>query len=89
MKRDIIRSNKVDTSDFSGGSLFRYIGAAAVLGAVGYGLYRYRFKIQEFLSENGIETPWMTGSVEETFKSGVSKVSGALKHETNRSANLS
>jgi hypothetical protein len=59
--------------------------ALVVLG--GIYLYRNRFEVQRFLESQGIKTPLATSGIGETIKSGIAKVSGRLKHETDLVSN--
>jgi hypothetical protein len=63
------------------GSLFMTVGRLSILAGAGYLLWTNRFKIQRFLEEQGIETPWLTGNVGEAVASGAAKVGGAIQHE--------
>jgi hypothetical protein len=54
-----------------------------VLALIGLGLfyaYRNRYKIQKFLSAQGIKTPLDKSSVGSVISSGAAKVTGALQH---------
>ncbi|MBC7384816.1 MAG: hypothetical protein H7301_01480 [Cryobacterium sp.] len=71
---------------FEDRSIVKPLAIFAAVGLVGYGVYRYRFKIQELLAQNGIETPWLNQSPTDAFKSGAAKASGAIKHEVDRAS---
>src|ERR1700734_3950009 len=62
------------------GSVLMTVGKLGILAGAGYLLWTNRFKIQRFLEEQGIDTPWMTGNVGEAVASGAAKVGGAIEH---------
>jgi hypothetical protein len=80
MKKNHLFSDTDSRSSRDEGSVLRSLGMITLIGVAGYALYRNRFKIQELLAENGIETPWMKGDVSEAIQSGASKVKGAISH---------
>jgi hypothetical protein len=63
------------------GSVLMAVGKLSILAGAGYLLWTNRFKIQRFLEEQGIDTPWMTGNVGEAVASGAAKIGGAIQHE--------
>jgi hypothetical protein len=55
-------------------------GVLALLGLGIFYAYRNRYKIQEWLGSQGINTPLDKSSVGSAISSGAAKVSGALQH---------
>ena len=84
------RTERNDRNEKSGFSLkalpLANIGFFAVAGIAVYGLYRYRFQIQSMLEEVGIDTPWLTGSPVDAFRSGVAKIDGSIRNDTKSGA---
>ncbi len=64
-------------------SYIRY-GGYALIAFGGYMLWKNRFRIQQFIESKGVNTPLMNGSVSETIRSGVAKVSGSLSDTLNK-----
>ena len=61
-------------------------GTIAMVAAGSYLIWNNRFRIQQWLEANGVDTPWMTRSVGEAVRSGVAKAAGSAEHATKKLA---
>lgn len=61
-------------------------GLVALFVVGGYLLWRYRFRIQQFLESRGIDVPIDTSNVGEMVGSSVAKISGNVEHATRQAS---
>ena len=58
-------------------------GIFALMGLGVFYLWRNRSQVQQFLESKGINTPLDTsGTLTDTIRSGIAKVSGSVKHQS-------